>query len=46
DYETPSVKNITKRLQRLLDLGFKPTNAIILDILQLFENRLSGISGI
>ncbi|CAG8472697.1 21584_t:CDS:2 [Gigaspora margarita] len=43
DYETPSVESITKRLQRLLDLGFKPTNAVILDILQLFENRLSGI---
>ncbi|CAG8780102.1 21819_t:CDS:1, partial [Gigaspora rosea] len=46
DYKAPSVENITIRLQRLLDLGFKSTNAVILDILQLFENRLTGTSGI
>ncbi|CAG8718603.1 14679_t:CDS:1 [Cetraspora pellucida] len=39
----PTVKEIIDRLQELLNLGFNPTNEVILDILQLFENRLNHI---
>ncbi|CAG8591997.1 5765_t:CDS:2 [Cetraspora pellucida] len=42
-YKMPDVQKITEDLQSLLDLGFKPTNTVILDILQLFENRLEII---
>ncbi|CAG8805439.1 11947_t:CDS:2, partial [Dentiscutata erythropus] len=42
-YVMPTVKEIVEKLQELIDLGFKPTAAVILDILQLFENRLNNV---
>ncbi|CAG8577366.1 33916_t:CDS:2 [Gigaspora margarita] len=43
DYVMPTIEEIVVKLQELLDLGFNLSNAVILDILQLFEKRLNSI---
>ncbi|RIB11774.1 hypothetical protein C2G38_2202591 [Gigaspora rosea] len=43
DYVMPTVKEIVNYLQKLIDLGFDLTAIVILDILQLFENKLNNI---
>ncbi|GBB90026.1 hypothetical protein RclHR1_01690011 [Rhizophagus clarus] len=43
DWECPDVNLVVTRLKQFIDLGFKLTNIVIIDILRLFEHRLDEI---
>ncbi|RIB28550.1 hypothetical protein C2G38_2157639 [Gigaspora rosea] len=43
DWNRPDTKGVIQRLSELIELGFDLSHLVILDILQLFEHRLSDI---